>query len=119
MVYLLRKTREENKNIENMLKAERLRVKQVIEELKKEREKTAVDCTCTNNNNNDSSCNSRNSAIDLKRFELERRQFESLLKKFEEENEALRNKLKQAEERMTILNIENTCLVKKLNHHLS
>ncbi len=51
-------------------------------------------------------------------YELERKQFESLLKTYEDENENLKTKLKKHEEMIEILNIERDCIIKNLNEQL-
>ncbi len=56
--------------------------------------------------------------VSFDQFELERKQFESLLKSYEEENEALKAKLKKSEDMNAILNIERGCIIKKLNEQL-
>jgi hypothetical protein len=48
-------------------------------------------------------------------FDIERKQFETLLDQYQQDNENLKNKLKKSEELMTLLNIERDSLKKNLD----
>lgn len=54
----------------------------------------------------------------FEQYELERKQFESLLNTYENENEELKARLKKADEKLTLLNIDRECIIKKLNEQL-
>ncbi len=61
---------------------------------------------------------SQKKEVSFEQFELERKQFESLLQSYEEENQVLKAKLKKSEDMNAILNIERGCIINKLNEQL-
>ncbi len=123
LIYILRETKDENQRLKNslILEKENARLEKVKnDEIMKE----LIDLKDNNQvvkeiciKNDESAGKNINFDNELEKFELERKQFECLLKKLEDENELLKQKLKKSEERINILDIENTSLIKKLKEH--
>ena len=122
LVYLLRKTKEENRKLQLELRVQREEKSSHVEKnamsLSHHREeKLAISAPKEDVNGfliADKSELDRDKQL-IDKFEVERRQFESLLKKYQEENDVLRLKLANSEQNFLVLNNERDSLIKKLN----
>ena len=116
LVRLVRQVREESRSLEAKCRDELAKRDAELVELKRSSASSSSSSTATTPSLTSPAAAASDSELGevMKRFELERRQFESLLDKLMEENQALGAKLKRSEEHAQILHIENTCLVKRL-----
>jgi hypothetical protein len=121
LVYLLRKSREENFKLQSKLDAEANKCNQVLKEKQEilDQLNEKIKATKLNQDSiNSSNISSNNNSCLSDQLELERKQFEDILKTIENENELMKQKLKKSDETIALMNIERDCLIKKLNEHL-
>lgn len=128
IVYMLRKAKEDQSNLRVRLENERarfeeekseLRMKLNLSHMENQELKKTIELARASATNGDNTtdefilADKKESAAD--QFDLERKQFESLLKQLQEENERLNVRLQKSEEHITILNIERECLMKNID----
>ncbi len=112
LVFQLRKSKEQNHNLQNDLELEKIKNKELESNnlvFKNENKVLLLRLK---------EMEASNSIPTNDKLELERKQFESIIKSYQDENEQLKNKLTKTDDLLAILNIERDCLIKKLSEQL-
>ena len=129
LVFLLRKSREDNFKLQTKLKNEQLKSKDLENDkdrLEKEVERCRIEIETVIKQNiqaknepktliEDEFVLPEKSEEKIDQLEIERKQFENILRSYQDENDVLKKKMKKMEETVYLLTIERDSLFKKMN----